>query len=125
MLKFPLKNWGHVEKSLFLTKKNCTIYAYAYAEEIYIGTEEEIYRELKFQGYNEIETEDYYNLKIETTSNLSDVATYTQSLFIKYLSDIENAVTYDVPDETGYNNLATALLLIFAPFGLYNLKLNI
>ena len=50
MLIYSLLNWQDVEKTLFLTEKTQTIYAYAYADRVYIGTAEEIYSELQKEG---------------------------------------------------------------------------
>lgn len=60
MLIFPLKNFAHVQRTLFLTNKNKYVYAYAYSEYVYIGTAQEIYSELEGRGLLEIDSEDYY-----------------------------------------------------------------
>lgn len=60
MLIYPLKNWAQVNRTMFLTGKNKTIYAYAYSDQVYIGTDEEIYSELENKGIDKEEEDSYY-----------------------------------------------------------------
>ena len=72
MLIYPLKNWAQVRRTMFLTDKNTTIYAYAYADCCYIGTAEEIYSELKNKGIDKATEESYYfmgSFKIPRSNN--------------------------------------------------------
>lgn len=60
MLIYPLKNWSQVQRTLFLTGKNKEVYAYAYSDQVYIGSAEEIYSELKDKGIDKTEEDSYY-----------------------------------------------------------------
>lgn len=60
MLIYPLKNWSQVKRTMFLTGKNKTVYAYAYSDQVYIGTDEEIYSELEDKGIDKAEEASYY-----------------------------------------------------------------
>jgi len=66
---------------------------------------------------------DFEGLIPETISNLSEVIAYTAGLYNKFIDDVANGVTYEIPYEAGFNPLIIISLIISMPFAfVYFLK---
>jgi len=59
---------------------------------------------------------DFEGLIPETVDNLSEVIAYTAGLYNKFIDDVNNGVTYEIPYESGFNPLIIIGLVVSLPF---------